>query len=482
MAPSDTGTNRTTQPGPPATSGAYDAAATERWATEPYKRPGRTAFQRDRARVLHSSALRRLAGKTQVVTPGSRSQQWDASPRTRLTHSLECAQVGRELGAALGCDPDLVEAACLSHDMGHPPFGHNGEQALNTFAADCGGFEGNAQSLRLLTRIEPKRFVRSEETGAVVSVGLNLTRAALDAATKYPWPRGEHPVQPGSAKFGVYEDDLPVFSWARKGAPDGRTCFEAQVMDWSDDVAYSVHDFEDGLHAGHVSPLALSSEDERREIWAAAIGRYVPKDTDPGELAAALDRLMAQEWWPHGYDGSAMAQARLKDATSQLIGRFCLSAETATREAYGPGPLTRYAAELVVPREARHECAVLKAVAHRYVMQRAEQEVLRADQRVVLAELAQALTARAPEGLDPQFRALFGTAPDDRARKRVIVDQIASFTDAAARSLHSALTGTGATRRPAPETDTTPDTTPDTTSDTTPDTATHPGTGPAGRT
>ncbi|MER5345330.1 deoxyguanosinetriphosphate triphosphohydrolase [Streptomyces mirabilis] len=427
----------------PATSGAYDTydeSSVERWAVEPDKRPGRTAFQRDRARVLHSSALRRLAGKTQVVTPGTRSQAWDASARTRLTHSLECAQVGRELGAALGCDPDLVEAACLSHDLGHPPFGHNGEQALNEFAEDCGGFEGNAQSLRLLTRIEPKRFVHSDETGELVSVGLNLTRAALDAATKYPWPRGAHPADPASPKFGAYEDDRPVFDWVRKGAPGTRTCFEAQVMDWSDDVAYSVHDVEDGLHAGHIDPNCLHAEPEREEIFKVAIGRYVPADTDPAELSEALDRLLEQEWWPHGYDGSAVAQARLKDATSQLIGRFCLAAEGATRTRYGTGRLTRYAAELVVPRAARHECAVLKAVADRYVMQRAEQERLRADQRIVVAELAEALTARAPDGLDPQFRALFDEAGDDRARKRVIVDQIASLTDASARSLHLRLT------------------------------------------
>ncbi|WP_327323463.1 deoxyguanosinetriphosphate triphosphohydrolase [Streptomyces sp. NBC_01210] len=431
----------------PAGHDVYDEAATARWATEPDKRPGRTAFQRDRARVLHSSALRRLAGKTQVVTPGTRNQAWDASPRTRLTHSLECAQVGRELGAALGCDPDLVEAACLAHDMGHPPFGHNGEQALNDFAKDCGGFEGNAQSLRLLTRIEPKRFVHSEAVtsaaaagGELVSVGLNLTRAALDAATKYPWPRGGHPTDPGSGKFGVYEDDLPVFEWARQGAPAYRKCFEAQVMDWSDDVAYSVHDFEDGLHAGHLDPQLLLAEPERSDIWAVAIGRYVPRDTDPQELAEALDRLVGQEWWPHHYDGSAVAQARLKDATSQLIGRFCLAAEAATRQAYGSGRLTRYAAELVVPRATRNECAVLKAVADRYVMQRAEQEAIRADQRIVLAELAEALTARAPESLDPQFRALFDAAPDDRARKRVIVDQLASLTDASARTLHTQLT------------------------------------------
>jgi dGTPase len=435
----------------PATSGAYDTydeSSVERWAVEPDKRPGRTAFQRDRARVLHSSALRRLAGKTQVVTPGTRSQAWDASARTRLTHSLECAQVGRELGDALGCDPDLVEAACLSHDLGHPPFGHNGEQALNEFAEDCGGFEGNAQSLRLLTRIEPKRFVRSDAVASaaaaagdeLVSVGLNLTRAALDAATKYPWPRGAHPTDPASPKFGTYEDDRPVFDWVRKGAPGTRTCFEAQVMDWSDDVAYSVHDVEDGLHAGHIDPNCLHAEPEREEIFKVAIGRYVPADTDPAELSEALDRLLEQEWWPHGYDGSAVAQARLKDATSQLIGRFCLAAEGATRARYGAGRLTRYAAELVVPRAARHECAVLKAVADRYVMQRAEQERLRADQRIVVAELAEALTARAPDGLDPQFRALFDAAGDDRARKRVIVDQIASLTDASARSLHHGLT------------------------------------------
>ncbi|MET9416706.1 deoxyguanosinetriphosphate triphosphohydrolase [Streptomyces klenkii] len=439
------GTARTAGEQPPIAG--YDEQDLERWAPEPDKRPGRTAFQRDRARVLHSAALRRLAGKTQVVTPGVSAQAWDASPRTRLTHSLECAQVGRELGAALGCDPDLVETACLAHDLGHPPFGHNGEQALDEVAGPCGGFEGNAQSLRLLTRLEPKRFVPSERTGELVSVGLNLTRAALDAATKYPWPRGGHPADPASRKFGVYEDDVPVFTWLRQGAPAGRQSFEAQVMDWADDVAYSVHDVEDGLHAGHLDPNALLAEPERREVFAVVAGRYAP-GAEPGELAEALDRLLEQEWWPHGYDGSAVAQARLKDATSQLIGRFCLAAETATRAAYGTGRLTRYGAELVVPRETRLECAVLKAVADRYVMQREDQEKLRAEQRVVIAELAAALVARAPDGLDPQFRTLHAAATDDAGRLRAVVDQIAALTDVSARSLLARLTeGRGVSER-----------------------------------
>ncbi|MFC4035570.1 deoxyguanosinetriphosphate triphosphohydrolase [Streptomyces polygonati] len=439
------GAPATAHPGPYERYGPYGAADLERYVPEPDKRPGRTAFQRDRARVLHSAALRRLAGKTQVVDPGgSGAAATDTSPRTRLTHSLECAQVGRELGAALGCDPDLVETACLAHDLGHPPFGHNGELVLAEFAADCGGFEGNAQSLRLLTRIEPKKFVASPDGGAgeagLVSVGLNLTRAALDAATKYPWPRGGHPTTPGSPKFGVYEDDLPVFAWLRQGAPDGRRCFEAQVMDWADDVAYSAHDVEDGLQAGHIEARALLSPPERAEVFGCAADRYAPAGTDPAELAEALDRLLAQPWWPRRYDGSALDQARLKDAASQLIGRFCLAAEGATRERHGTARLTRYGAELVVPREQRLECAVLKAVADRYVMQRPAQARRRAEQRVVIGELAHTLLARGPEGLDPQFRALFEAAPDDRGRRRAVVDQIASLTDAAATALHARLT------------------------------------------
>ena len=401
----------------------YDEVDRERWVAEPPKRRSRTSFGRDRARIMHSAALRRLAAKTQVHGPGA-----DDFVRNRLTHSLEVAQIGRELGQTIGCDPDLVDAACLAHDLGHPPFGHNGERALDDFAASCGGFEGNAQTLRVLTRLEAKAFHLDGRPA-----GLNLTRATLDAATKYPWRREDQGL---GTKFGAYDDDDAVFAWMRDGAAVRLPCLEAQVMDLSDDVAYSVHDFEDGIQAGHIRPANLLGELDA--VVAVAQVKYAP-GVETGALKAAYNRLRALPSWPVDHDGSRRASAALKATTSQLIGRFCSAVETATRARYGPEPLARYAASLVVPDDTRLEIAVLKGVAAHLVMFTAERTDGLAAERELLCGLAARILDGAPGTLDAAFRDDWAEAPDDGARRRVVVDQVASLTDPSAVALASRL-------------------------------------------
>jgi dGTPase len=412
------------------TSTGYDAHATARWVAEPLKRAGRSAFERDRARVLHSASLRRLAAKTQVVEVGRND-----FPRTRLTHTLEVAQIGRGIAGAIGADPDLVETACLAHDIGHPPFGHNGELALADLAASCGGFEGNAQTLRLLTRLETK----------VPGAGLNLTRASLDAVLKYPWPE-----PPEGGKYNYYADDAPVFAWVREAAPGQdapgrRRCLEAQIMDWADDVAYSVHDLEDGLNAGLVTFAQLHDPAERAVVAEVTQQYYVdPADAAQAELVSVFDDLMTLDCWPKTFDGGPAALAALKNLTSELVGRFCVAAQDATRASCAADPvggsLRRYMCDLAVPRRQRLECALLKGVAANYVMARAGVATQQARERELIAELAATIQIGAPLTLDPLFRPAWQAADSDPGRRRVVIDQVASLTDTSARAWHHRLT------------------------------------------
>ena len=402
-------------------SSSYSTFDQERFLDEPAKRAGRTEFVRDRARVIHSAALRRLAAKTQVAVPWENDFQ-----RTRLAHSLECAQIGRELGESLGADPDLLDTACLSHDMGHPPFGHNGEEALAEVAEPCGGFEGNAQSFRLLTRIEAKTVDANGK-----SLGLNLTRASLDAATKYPWPRAENP-----RKFGVYDDDTEIFNWVRQGAPAGRKCIEAQIMDWSDDCAYSVHDLEDAIFSGQVK---VKNFDNDFDILYTEMVASYGSDATKEEAAAALTRLQQLSCWPVNFDRSHRSLARLKDSTSQLIGRFVLAAELETRKVHGNGPLTRYIANLEIPREQKVEVDFLKSIAGHYLISAAASQERYAKQKVVIHELVEMLFKAAPQELDPIFGEDWKIANSDAQRLRVVVDQIASLSDPGAYALHAHL-------------------------------------------
>ncbi|MFM1861011.1 MAG: hypothetical protein RLY80_600 [Actinomycetota bacterium] len=382
----------------------YEARDSERFIAEPAKRPGRTEFMRDRARLIHSAALRRLAAKTQVAVPWENDFQ-----RTRLSHSLECAQIGREFGASLGADPDLIDTACLAHDLGHPPFGHNGETALAEVAKDIGGFEGNAQTFRILTRLEAKTYEGKR------SVGLNLTRASLDACTKYPWSASSNP-----KKFGVYSDDLEIFNWMREGAPMGQRTFEAQIMDWSDDVSYSVHDFEDAIVASQLSVPDI--ENDLSEIHTILDKSYL--ECGKEETESALARLQKLSCWPADFDGMHRDLAKLKDSTSQLIGRFVFESERATRDRYGAG-------------ELKVEVALLKAISAFYLIQAPEAQARYAKQRQVIYELVEMIQAAGAQVLDTVFLDAWHESPNSRLR--VIIDQVASLTDPAAYALHARL-------------------------------------------
>ena len=414
----------------------YGGHDLERWAPEPPKNRHRTPFERDRARLVHSSALRRLGAKTQILTAGT-----DDFARTRLTHTLEVAQIGRGIAAMLGADPDLVDCACLAHDLGHPPFGHNGERALARIAEHIGGFEGNAQTLRLLTRLEPKVFFPDGS-----SAGVNLTRAALDASVKYPWPlelADQHPKGERSKKFGVYPDDMEVFRWLRRGAPAWCTPVECQIMDLSDDIAYSVHDVEDAIVGGSFDPVALRDPRVIDRIVAETREWYGVKWEEDG-LRDAYRRLRADHLFPEHFTGSRASLAQLKNITSALIGRFAESVEAATRSEHGDGRLTRYNANVVIPARTSYEIVALKGIAVHFVMAPRERVPLHDEQLKVIDDLVNVLMERSPEAsevLEPVFWQDWDEAADDGARLRVAIDQVASLTDGSALALHAILCG-----------------------------------------
>lgn len=302
----------------------------DRFSERLERRDQRESFQRDRDRVLYANEFRRLAGVTQVISPDEGHVF-----HNRLTHTIKVGQIGRRLAEFLleaaredravrrsisregGLNPDVVESACLAHDIGHPPFGHAAERELNAAAEPHNpeGFEGNAQSFRIVTALS----LRSS-----AGPGLNLTRATAAAILKYPWKRGENPDYPD--KWGYYRTERAFFTWARAERRRLRKTLEAAVMDWSDDVAYSVHDVDDFYRAGLVPFDIMLTESQERAAFLdhiAAQRRWADAPTVGGwgrEFFDNIGELCPSLLTP--FRGTGEQYAALHELTSAHIRRF----------------------------------------------------------------------------------------------------------------------------------------------------------------
>jgi dGTPase len=333
----------------------------------------------------------------------------------------------------VGVNAEVVEAACLAHDLGHPPFGHAAESVLDTLVQDAddkGGFEGNAQSFRILTKLA----VRYDECD-----GLDLTRATLAATLKYPWLR-DHSDKKKRGKWSAYDSEREAFDWARKFHRDDRKTPEAEIMDWADDIAYSVHDVEDFHRVGVIRWEEIFASSSAAAIIEAVVTDWFDPPSDAKERAGrALDRLREITVpFPavrlQQYDGGREQRRQLRNLTSLLIGRF-IRALTLNSEASGPSVL--------INQESADEVRVLKRIARTYVIGLPALHAQQFGQKRIIEELFEIFLSRSKAGqasfLPKRLRYIWtipGTTP-----ARAAADCISCLTENEAYQLHRRLTG-----------------------------------------
>ena len=409
---------------------AFDTERMEDWGSG--ADDFRTPFQVDRDRVLHTPAFRRLQSKTQVFWSG----EYDFY-RTRLTHSLEVAQIGRSICHWLGhssellrpdyfIDSELVEVVCLSHDLGHPPFGHAGERSLNYLMRDYGGFEGNAQTLRLL----------ADRIFSVKRTGMNPTRAFLDGILKYKtlWSElckdGKTPKnhfiydpQVSHLSWALGEMDFPVELTPGKKR-DGFKSIECQVMDWADDTAYSLNDLADSVRAGFLSVTKI-------EAWAEKSGESTGQGTPLGDLIKAIK-------------GN-----RVEPFAGKRIGKYIQAASLREEVNFMSATSNRYRYVVDVDEEICLESALFKRLAYEVVFLSPELKQLEHKGNYILERLWEVFKARYIEGKEISGQD-FQLLPDDEAREiestedaneraRLVCDFLAGMTDGNATRLYKRL-------------------------------------------
>lgn len=382
----------------------------------------RSPFQIDRDRIIFSYAFRRLQSKTQVFQSGD----YDFY-RTRLTHSIEVAKIGRSIvenlnaqsSSGVAIDADLVEAACLAHDLGHPPFGHIGERTLNECMAPWGGFEGNAQTLRILTELI---FDRPSKP-----VGMQPSRALLDSILKYKKTFGSRIKTDAAGNKSypnnhfVYDDQSDILHWVHRGGtlPE-RKCLECQVMDWADDTAYSLNDLSDGIQAGYVTPQKL-------EAWAA--GQSTLSDDAQVQIEKLIDTINKQS-----YERRHAAK----------IGAFIRSASLVETGEDLPTP--RYGLKVAVDEAIERECNLYKIIAVDLIFKSPQVQQNEYRGRYLLKRLFEALEETYIESGKSGLRILpdhwdqrVRETNEKAARYRIMCDALSSFTDGEAIRLYQRL-------------------------------------------
>jgi dGTPase len=394
---------------------SHESSQTNRWP-----------YEVDKGRIIHSGAFRRLQGKTQVLGVGERDFY-----RTRLTHSLEVAQLGRgmcvELEGDFHPDPDLVEAICLAHDIGHPAFGHFGEEVLHRAMLDFGGFGANPQNVRIVTFLEAKY-----DDGA-----LDLTRAALDGLVKYPnvFDSKNPPRKP---RF-TYREDRDLLAWIKEGVkhPDHKP-IEGEVADWADQVAYCVNDIEDSLRAGLLSFVEMRTRAD--EISSAAKAEAGSKDdgsiTDPGAIRERADQLQIKLVEPRDLRERKIS---LKKWTSDTIKE--LMHDVKLELTYPEEASLRYKYSLTKSSKAESTAAVLKATARLLVFDDPRVKTLEHKGGRILSELFNAFRSD-PKLLPLDFQQLL--EQNRGTKERLVADFVSGMTDHYAYSYFSRLFQPGA--------------------------------------
>ncbi|MDF1740610.1 MAG: dNTP triphosphohydrolase [Verrucomicrobiales bacterium] len=407
----------------------YESFDTERIETAKTGGGGdyRTSFQVDRDRIIHTSAFRRLQNKTQVFFSG----EYDFY-RTRLTHSIEVAQIGRSicnrlnstsdlLGEDYRIDADLVEAACLSHDIGHPPFGHTGERTLHRLMQEYGGFEGNAQTLRILTKLlfGPGR-------------GMNPSRALMDGVLKYKTLYGEVPDQ---KNHFIYAEQKPILDFVvggetfpeslSAGKPrNGFKSIECQIMDWADDTAYSLNDIADGIHAAFITV-------EKVHQWAEAQDDLTSADE------ALIEELI-----------EAMRRGRVESAIGKKIGAFINSAQLETSEGFLSGASARHRYRLSIDPVTDAACSLYKRISLGLVFKSRQLQQLDRKSDYILSRLFEVFAEQyvnpAPGVmkftlLSEEEESLIQAEETESGRARIICDVLAKMTDGIATRTYKRL-------------------------------------------